>query len=366
MQQYDTPITLSHKNIVLLALIGLEIYAALFIASSLGQLVYPVIIASLLVFLTIPIIQALEKHIKIPRVFAVSLLCLLQVYCIYLLLSRGLPYLFNETQNFLVHFPNLLLKFIERMNTIIKKYDANIELDTAILQAQTRTFIKSVASLDYTTLEHTILFAHDTASQLISPLLWLLDLFFIPVLYFFLGLKYDKILRGIDNFTPYFLKHEYHLLIEKSNDILDAYLRGQIILVCTLAAGYCIGFSIIGLPYAISIGITTGLLSFIPYLGTIVGLVTSCIILFTSNAGTLSYITLILVFIVIHSTESIILIPNLVGQRVGLSHFTSIIALILGTASFGILGMLLAIPCTALAKHIFLRLQLHCQHAELL
>jgi predicted PurR-regulated permease PerM len=331
----------------------------------LGQFIYPVTIACILLYLSLPAINFLERSTHLPRYIAVISIFILQVIILAKLFYSGLPYLANELQSLLLKAPSYITQLIGYLNQQANLYQINIPIETEEVAQKTSSFFTNILSLRYETLEHTLLFAHGTASHLLSPVYWIIDTLLIPILYLFLGINYQNILTGLKNNTPHFLKKEMTLFLHKTNDIFDAYIRGQIILVCTLAACYSLGFYIISLPYGLSIGIITGLLSFIPYLGTIIGLTTATLILFTSNSSFYAYALLLIVFGTVHSLEYSVLIPRLVGHRVGLSTLTSFLAIIIGASNFGVFGIIFAIPTVAVGKHVFERVHYHCRAQQI-
>ncbi len=342
--------------------IFLEILIIYCFIVGLGQFLYPVIIACILLYISLPAIDFLEKHTHLPRQVAVSIIFIIQLYIIGILLTQGLPYIFAETQKLFLALPKYITNIINYINAQAATYDINLDIESMAMEKKSTQFFKDLATLNYGTLENTLNFAHDTASQILGHLFWLIDLVLIPILYLFLGINYKKVINGIDHNAPKFLKEEVNLALFKANEVFAAYIRGQIILVCTLAAGYSTGFVLIGLPYGFALGIITGLLSFVPYLGTTVGLITSLLILFTLNSNIFAYLSLLSVFVVVHGLEYSVLIPSLVGHHVGLSFFTSFLALLIGANSFGVLGAVFAMPVTALGKHLFGRIRMYCEN----
>lgn len=341
-------------------LLFVEIFFLYAFIVGLGQFIYPVIIACIVLYISLPAIDLLERYTKLARYIAVSIIFIIQLYIIVKIITQGLPYILAETQKLLLALPNLIKNIVNYTNNTLATYNIDFQMESKILEDKSTVFFKDLAALNYVTLENTLSLATDTASHIIGHLMWIVDLVLIPLMYLFLGINYKSIIHGIQNNTPVFLKEEMHLLLLKSNDIFAAYIRGQIILVCTLAAGYSTGFMLIGLPYGFTLGIITGLLSFVPYLGTIIGFVTSSLILFTLDSNILAYLSLYSVFIVVHGLEYSVLIPSLVGQHVGLSFFTSFIALLIGASNFGVIGAVFAMPLTAIGKHIFERLKIYC------
>lgn len=344
--------TTTKKNLLLLGLILGEILLFSFIVIGLDHFIYPALIATILLYIATPAIDALEAHVQIPKFAAIFLIFSLQILFIGYLLFSILPSLIHDAQSLLLSLPTSIKKTLSILNNFATQYDINLITDIDNIEKTTIDNIKQYLQSDTSHILKTLSIAQNTAGQLLSPLYWLIDLLLIPILFFFLGLNANKMLNAIIFYTPIPYKNPVQQLLSRVNAILAGYLRGQVILISILTVGYCIGFSLINLPYAIVTGMVTGILSFVPYLGTTVGIITALINLSAINSPPFAYFSLFLVFAVVHGSESVILIPHLVGNSVGLNIFTSFIAILIGANYFGMIGVLFAIPSAAILKYI--------------
>ena len=164
----------------------------------------------------------------------------------------------------------------------------------------------------------------------------------------------------IEEFLP-FLKQETRndviYLFDQFVSILLTFFRGQIIIALAQGVLFAIGFSLVGLPYGLMIGMLLGLLNIIPYLGSIAGLAAALpLAYFSDGGGVLRLVLVLVVFGAVQAIEGYVLTPRIMGNRTGLHPAIIIFAVFfLGTALGGILGMMLAIPLTAFAV-VFWRL----------
>lgn len=166
--------------------------------------------------------------------------------------------------------------------------------------------------------------------------------------------------KKISTFLPFLKKttrEDISYLFDQFIAILVTFFRGQIIIALIQGVLYAIGFTLIGLPYSIVIGLTLGLLNIIPYLGSIVGLSVALPLAYFGAGGGLTQVILVfVVFTVVQSIEGYILTPKIMGNRTGLHPALIIFSVFFwGVALGGILGMMLAIPLTAFAV-VFWRL----------
>jgi predicted PurR-regulated permease PerM len=168
-----------------------------------------------------------------------------------------------------------------------------------------------------------------------------------PIICFYLLKDWPHLIRRVDNMLPPAWAsrvREYALTIDQT---LSAYAKGQAIICGILMVLYSFSLWTIGLKQGVIIGILTGFMSFIPYIGMLIGYMTSLGILFADFTSWSSVGLITLVFISISLVEGHILIPRFIGQKLGLHPVCIIFALLAAGTWFGFMGILLALPVTA-------------------
>ena len=150
------------------------------------------------------------------------------------------------------------------------------------------------------------------------------------------------------------LRQDLVFLIREFVGILVAFFRGQLLIGMLMGVGYAIGFSLSGLKFGITLGLLFGLLNVVPYLGSIVGIITTLLVAYLQPAGiaeTGQWSILAgcgLSFVVVQLIESYYLTPKIMGQQTGLHPVVVMVSIFFwGTALGGILGMIFGIPLTA-------------------
>jgi predicted PurR-regulated permease PerM len=168
-----------------------------------------------------------------------------------------------------------------------------------------------------------------------------------PVVMFYLTKDWPSILNNIKSILP---KKYAANIIEHASQVdanLSGYAKGQVIVCAILALMYAIGLSIVGLKNSILIGVITGFLSFIPYVGALIGFILS-VVVHLSNTGTWNPITLIaIVFVIVQAIEGNFLTPRFIGNRIGVHPVLILFSLLAGASWFGFLGVVLALPTLA-------------------
>jgi predicted PurR-regulated permease PerM len=164
---------------------------------------------------------------------------------------------------------------------------------------------------------------------------------------FYLMRDWDPLIRAIHDLLPRDMEVEISRTVSDVDEVLGAFFRGQLMVMLALGLIYSIGLSVVGIDLAILIGMGAGLLSIVPYLGSIVGVLVAAGAAIYQFQDIFHLIMVLLVFGVGQSAEGMYLTPKLVGDRIGLHPVTVIFAVLAGGQLFGFLGILLALPVAA-------------------
>ena len=168
-----------------------------------------------------------------------------------------------------------------------------------------------------------------------------------PVVGFYFLRDWPAIIRQVDTWLPRPYEGVIRAQAVEVNRILAAWIRGQAICCVILAAFYALGLTIIGLNLGLIIGLTAGLLSFIPYVGTAVGACSALLLVLSQSPGWHGVIEVGAVFGLGQALNDYVIQPRFLGGRVGLPAVWVIFSLLAGGATFGFLGIMLAVPAAA-------------------
>ena len=168
-----------------------------------------------------------------------------------------------------------------------------------------------------------------------------------PVVAFYLLRDWPRLMARIDGWLPRRYAGALRAQAREVDRILSAWLRGQALCCIVLALFYAIGLSLAGLDLGLIVGLTAGVLSFIPYVGTITGAVTSIGLALAQFSSWAEVLIVVGVFVAGQVLEGYVIYPRLLGDRVELHAVWVIFALFAGGAALGFLGVLLAVPAAA-------------------
>ncbi|MCE7031848.1 AI-2E family transporter [Lysobacter sp. GX 14042] len=176
------------------------------------------------------------------------------------------------------------------------------------------------------------------------------NLVLLPVVTFFALRDWDLLVARIASLIPRDYLPTVSRLATQSSDVLGGFLRGQFLVMLILGAMYGLGLWAVGLDLGLLIGIIAGLLTFVPYVGPASGLILGCVAALVQFGDWPHIAGVLVVFGVGQVIESYWLTPKMVGDRIGLHPVAVIFAVMAGGTLFGFLGMLIALPCAAIAN----------------
>lgn len=170
----------------------------------------------------------------------------------------------------------------------------------------------------------------------------------MPVILYYLLKDGNKVIPFVTRMFPTRSQHKISVMLNEMNQQVSSYIRGQITVAICVGFTYIIGYTFIGLPYGVTIGMIAGLLTIIPYLGSIIGLTPALIIGFVTNPTLALHV--LLVFVIEQLIESRVLQPLILGSSLKMHPVTILIILLAAGKMFGLVGLLIAVPVYAVIK----------------
>ncbi|MDH5633572.1 MAG: AI-2E family transporter [Gammaproteobacteria bacterium] len=173
------------------------------------------------------------------------------------------------------------------------------------------------------------------------------NLVLIPLIAFYLMRDWHKLMAAIRSRIPESRAGQWLLFIREADAVLAAFMRGQLSVMAALTVIYAVGLSIVGLGMALPVAMLAGAVSFVPYLGFIIGMLAAGVAALMEFQSLAMLLAVLAVFMVGQVLESFVLTPKLVGDQVGLHPVAVIFAIMAGGQLFGFVGVLLALPVAA-------------------
>ena len=173
---------------------------------------------------------------------------------------------------------------------------------------------------------------------------WIVQFVVVPVAFFYLLRDWDVMIARIHELLPRSVEPTVARLARESDETLSAFVRGQLSVMIVLGVMYGIGLWAVGIDVGPLIGLIAGLISFVPYLGSIVGVLMGVIAALVQYHDWTHVLLVGAVFVIGQLLEGYVLVPRLVGEKIGLHPVAVIFAVLAGGELFGFLGVLLALP----------------------
>lgn len=306
----------------------------------LAPILTPFMVAAILAYMGDPLADRLEQR-RLPRTVAVSVVFFVLGLAIVLLLVLVLPMLERQIKVLSGAMPHYVDTIQHQfLPWLQQQFGIEVQLDSVQLKQSLTTHWREAGGVMGT------LMTSLTRSG-IAIMGWLANLLLIPVVTFYLLRDWDILVARIHEMLPRRFEPLVVQLAKSADDVLGAFFRGQLLVMLALAVFYSIGLEIAGLDLAILLGITAGLLSFVPYMGLIVGIVLACLAALLQFHDFTHLIYVAIVFGIGQLLEGMVLTPWLVGNRIGLHPVAVIFAVLAGGQLFGFFGILVALPVAA-------------------
>jgi len=317
-------------------LIIIGILAFVFILYIAQVIISPIVFATILAIVLHPAVNLIIR-LKIHRVVAIVIV----MFLTFLIIAMCGTLLFSQANRFTESLPRLVDKFTEILNQIIFWASGYFDISANEITAW------------ITDTKNELIGGAEIGKTIVNVGSVLALLFLIPV-YVFMILFYQPLL--IEFFHRLFGRSNRDKVSEIINQIrtlIQRYLIGLLFEVVIISFLYTIGLLILGIEYALILGILGALLNLIPYLGSIIAASMPMIIAIVTKPSPWFALLVLALYIIIQFIDNNYIVPKIVASKVKINALASIIAVITFGALWGIPGMLVAIPLTAIAKLIF-------------
>lgn len=307
----------------------------------LSPVLTPFLIAALLAYLGDPIVDHLET-LRLSRTAAIILVFALMMFAILSLALVLVPLLHRQIQILIENLPTVIEWLQKHVLSKIPALSSNetLKLDVAVVEQTIASHWKELGEV-----LTEILSKVGQSGQILVG--WVIYVILIPVVTFYLLRDWDILVTHVHDLLPRRYEQKITNLARECDQMLAQFLRGQLLVMLALAAFYAVALWVVGLSLAFLVGVVAGLISFVPYLGVIVGVVTASLAAFIQFHEPIRVVHVLIVFGLGHVLEAMVLSPRLVGDRLGLHPVAVIFAVMAGGQLFGFFGILLALPAAA-------------------
>jgi predicted PurR-regulated permease PerM len=327
----------------------------------LAPVLAPFMIAAVMAYVLHPLVLRLEAltQARLPRVVAVVVVEVLAILALLGLLLLLVPILVREWPLLQQQLPLLLDRVGDAINPMLNQLGLNVSLDLADLKTQLVAYLSANREDWWAPLMSSLKLGGSAALALMGYVV------LVPVALFYLLHDWTRLVSSVTELVPPAWRGTFDGFMQESDTVLGEYLRGQLLVMLALSVFYAVGLGLFGLDLALPIGVFTGLAVFVPYLGFGLGLVLALLAGLLQFASAQAVVMVAVVFGLGQLIESFVLTPRLVGERIGLHPLAVILALMAFGQLLGFVGVLMALPASAVLLVGLRRLRQQYLHSDL-
>ncbi|HSI55322.1 MAG: AI-2E family transporter [Ramlibacter sp.] len=309
----------------------------------LGPVLTPFVVAAVLAYALTPLVDRLDEmgRGRLPRVVAVVIVELLLLFAFVCLVLLIVPVVAKELPLMRQQMPLVFDKLHATLSPWLAQWGINIALDLDSLKGVVQRYVIANFSDALSSLLPSLKLGGGVALTVIGYAV------LIPVALFYLLLDWKHFVARVLELVPPRARPGVDSFTAEADAVLGQYLRGQLLVMITMAVFYSTGLALFGLDLALPIGFFTGLAMFVPYVGFGIGLILAVLAGLLQFASIKALVMVAAVYGTGQVIEGFYLTPRLVGERIGLHPLAVIFALLAFGQLFGFVGVLVALPASA-------------------
>lgn len=331
------PLTSNQIRALLWASIAVVIWLLL---SLLAPVLMPFLLAAVLAYALHPLVERLHGK-GVPRWLGAGLAITLLMLVLLAVLLLIVPVITKQVPLLREQVPELLNRLNAWLTPLAGRFGVSLSVDVNLVRGW---LTKLVSGHEGEILESLLASLRIGGSALAAVFG---NLFLMPIVAYYLLLDWDNLVERTKSLIPPRWRASVQSFLDETDGVLGQYLRGQLLVMGVLAVFYTVALALVGLNLALPIGVFTGLAVFVPYLGFGLGLVLALLAALLEFQTVLGVALVAAVYGVGQVVESLYLTPRLLGERIGLHPIAVIFALLAFGHLFGFVGVLIALPASA-------------------
>lgn len=304
----------------------------------------PIIVAAIFYYLTVPLVNRIEKK-GLNRTWGSAIVLLLIAVVVTSLIAL-IPTVVDEGRNLIDNWDTIWSDYQSRLQTLIRGdwYD---QVDMVFQSAMNN--VLDLSSFNWESIANS---AITSVSSIVGTVTRVaVAIFTAPIILFYMLRDGHKLPAYVAQFLPIKTRKATLRLLGDMNLQISQYIRGQIIVAIGVAIMFVVGYSIVGLPYGVIIGVAAGFLNVIPYIGSFLAMVPAIIVAIV--VGPMMIVKVLIVFAIEQTIESRVISPQVLGSNMAIHPVTIMLLLISAGSIFGVAGVVFVIPIYAVIKVMF-------------
>lgn len=349
---------ITFDRVVRWALTVLGFFIVYTLLDTLSGVLWQFFLAWVLAYFTYPLVIFLERRCHLRwRVVSILVAILLVLSVVTLLVVLTVPPMVREVSRLTDDVLLVVQKWIGE-NNIYEQIQAVVQNEE--MQRKMLKVLEHDGTVD--AFRYIALQTWELLSQTAQILIGVVNVFVVFLYFFFILLDYETFSEGWQRLIPRDNRPAVVQLLAEVQDRMNRYFRGQGLIALLVGIGFAIGFSIVGLPMAVGVGLFIGLLNMVPYL-QMIGIVpvTVLALLKASDTGESFWVIIGLcavVFVIVQTLQDMVLTPKIMGRAMGMNPAVILLSLSVWGCLLGFIGLVIALPLTMLCFTYYKRIVL--------
>ena len=331
--------------LILLLIVGWMLYVA-------RAVLFPYILGLVLAYVLYPLVRRIDHYMpavlkqrRLSRPLAIIIVYLMVILLIAGLMAFLVPVVINQVESLWAQREQLVAKGQALLGEWLIRYRATIPEEWR--RTIEENLVKAAGAVGQTVQEGIV----STVSAVTSTVSLALGMVVIPFWLFYVLADEGQMANALEATVPDSIEPDVRNVLRITDDILSAYIRGQLLLCVVVGAMATVGFVLAGVDFAVLLGLIVGLCEFIPFVGPILGAVPALIVAVIESPVTALWA--LLVIVVVQQVENLFLVPRIAGESVKLHPALIMVVLVIGNEALGLWGMIVAVPLTAIVRDVF-------------
>ncbi len=331
--------------LILLLIVGWMLYVA-------RAVLFPYILGLVLAYVLYPLVRRIDHYMpavlkqrRLSRPLAIIIVYLMVILMIAGLMAFLVPVVINQVESLWAQREQLVAKGQALLGEWLIRYRATIPEEWR--RTIEENLVKAAGAVGQTVQGGIV----STVSAVTSTVSLALGMVVIPFWLFYVLADEGQMANALEATVPDSIEPDVRNVLRITDDILSAYIRGQLLLCVVVGAMATVGFVLAGVDFAVLLGLIVGLCEFIPFVGPILGAVPALIVAVIESPITALWT--LLVIVVVQQVENLFLVPRIAGESVKLHPALIMVVLVIGNEALGLWGMIVAVPLTAIVRDVF-------------
>jgi predicted PurR-regulated permease PerM len=308
---------------------------------------FPIILAGVLYYLINPLVDKLEQRFKLKRVVSITIIFVLITIVIVAGIVSVIPVIRDQSTALIKNWPDYWNSVVDKVEGVLKDPrlgDLKKQID-GIGSNTIQSWTKKATE-----------FADNTVTSLGSVIGLItkivIGIITMPFILFYLLKDGHRLPQFLSRAFPIRRRRGFIQILNEINTQLSQYIRGQLIVAFFVAVIFFIGYSVIGLKFALTLGVAAGFLNLIPYLGSFLAMVPSIVI--GAFVSPMMLVKVLIVFVIEQTIEGRFVSPLVLGSNLDIHPVTILVVLLASGQMFGLIGVIFGIPVYAVLKVLFI------------